>query len=708
MKQSQRFRICLMGTGNIAEWHIQALRRVPQAEVIAVCDLSATRAESFARRWGIRDSYGSFEALREQVKPDVVHILVPPEHHFEAARQVLESGAHALLEKPMAVTSQQCDELIALAKQKGVRLGISHNFLHDESYEQLKADVQSGRLGRIDRIEIGWNREFPLVTRGPFDLWVLQSPERILLEIGPHPLGALLDLAGEPEHLTVRASEQVDLPGGRCFYRRWLIGAECGRTAVDVVISLGPGFVEHQVHVRGTQGAATADLDRNVYVRHQNTGLGHDLNRFARVRNEGRAVTSQAWRNLRRMVVGKLTRSPIGNPFAMCLSRSLSAFYRSLGQDHPDPRQSAEFGRTLVGLCERVGREAHLPPVQPATVQEVRLERKPEVLVLGATGFIGRELVRQLVEQGLGVRVLVRRPGGLDATFDRRFVEVVRGDGGRGADLDGALEGIRQVYHLAKAQAKSGRDLVKLDTELSRTVAEKCLEHRVERLIYTSTIAVYYAGGKAGTITEETPPDPRISRCSAYARAKVQTEIELLEMHRKSGLPVVIFRPGIVLGRGGSPFHPGVAHWSWDAICQYWGRGENTLPIVLVEDVAAALVAARLAAGVDGETFNLVGEPCLTARECVGEMEQISGMRFESRSVRPMQHYLGDMSKWVIKMLVRHPERYRPSYQYWESRTQQAAFDCSKARRLLGWQPESDRDTIIQRAIQEPMLDYLR
>ena len=77
-------------------------------------------------------------------------------------------------------------------------------------------------------------------------------------------------------------------------------------------------------------------------------------------------------------------------------------------------------------------------------------------------------------------------------------------------------------------------------------------------------------------------------------------------MHRERGLPLVIVRPGIVIGRGGSPFHWGVGMWWHDAVCQIWGQGNNKLPLVLVEDVARGLIAAMDTPGIEGRDFNLV------------------------------------------------------------------------------------------------------
>ena len=114
---------------------------------------------------------------------------------------------------------------------------------------------------------------------------------------------------------------------------------------------------------------------------------------------------------------------------------------------------------------------------------------------------------------------------------------------------------------------------------------------RVKRLIYTGTIDSYYAGKNAGTITEETPLDPTIARRNHYARAKAGAEVVLMDMHRTQALPVVIFRPGIVIGRGGDPFHFGVGRFT-EGICEVWGDGNNTLPLRLVTDVAAGYCRA--------------------------------------------------------------------------------------------------------------------
>src|SRR3954468_18222288 len=145
--------------------------------------------------------------------------------------------------------------------------------------------------------------------------------------------------------------------------------------------------------------------------------------------------------------------------------------------------------------------------------------------------------------------------------------------------------------------------------------------------------------------------------------------------------------------------------WHHRAICRLWGAGDNPLPLVLVADVAAALVRMLEAPGVEGESFNLVADPCLNGREYISELERAAKVKLDAEAMSISKLYLTDMLKWLVKMLIRHPERRRPSYRDWESRTQLARFDCSKAKQVLNWRPVSDRNEMIQRGIVEPVTD---
>jgi nucleoside-diphosphate-sugar epimerase len=173
-------------------------------------------------------------------------------------------------------------------------------------------------------------------------------------------------------------------------------------------------------------------------------------------------------------------------------------------------------------------------------------------------------------------------------------------------------------------------------------------------------------------------------------------------MQREQGLPLVILRPGVVIGRGGSPFHWGVGMWWSDAVCQVWGSGNNKLPLVLVEDVAKALLSAMEKPQLEGRSFNLVADPCLTAQEYLNELDSAGGIRIQRYATPILRFYLLDMLKWMVKVLVRHPEHRRPMYRDWETRAGGALFDCTAAKTLLDWQPVSERSELVRLGIAEP------
>jgi nucleoside-diphosphate-sugar epimerase len=127
-----------------------------------------------------------------------------------------------------------------------------------------------------------------------------------------------------------------------------------------------------------------------------------------------------------------------------------------------------------------------------------------------------------------------------------------------------------------------------------------------------------------------------------------------------------------------------------------------------VEDVARALVAALDAPGVEGESFNLVADPCLTAQDYLDALDRHGRFRIRRHATPITRFYAADLAKWLVKVAVRHPDRRFPSWRDWESRTQRARFDCTRAKARLGWRPVSDRQTLIRLGIEEPLDDLLR
>jgi predicted dehydrogenase/nucleoside-diphosphate-sugar epimerase len=702
-------RAAIVGTGYIAEFHARAIQEIGGVELVGVCDANPQSAQAFGANWSVPAAFDSLELMLNKQQLDCIHVLTPPDSHYSLAKTALQSGVHVFLEKPMCTSVKEADELLALARDNGLCLGVNHNFLYTRAYQRLREVVISGGLGALDYVAFNHFAELSQLRFGPFDSWMLRAPGNVILEIGPHLLSALLNLVGTPENISAVADRRFDLPGGAHVFRRWRIHTTVGRTSVDININIGPGFAQKNIYVHGLNGSATADFEANTCMVDRRTPLSMDLDRYRRSRLLSRQLRSQARATLTDYILTRLKLRRRGNPYQISILDSVASFYSGLHTNRTlDGRIDGRVGRSVIEWCSKVIQAADIEArAVPKPRTRSPLTAPPTVLVLGGAGFIGRELIRQLLAAGYCVRAMVRGAGAMLEELDNSHLEIVRGDIRQEDDLKSAMLGIEFIYHLATSDAKRWDVALRNEVEPTRLVGELCLAARVKRLIYTGTIASYYAGAKAGTITEETPLDPNIGRRIYYARAKAASETILMEMHKAQRLPVVIFRPGIVIGRGGNPFHSGVGMFT-ENICEVWGNGSNKLPFVLVADVASALLRGIQVEGIEGRSYNLIDIPLLTARDYLKELENQTGMSVTVYYRSIWRFYIADLVKWVVKLVVRHPDRIRiPSYHDWESRTQKAVFDCSRARGELSWMPASDRQRMIDEGIGGSLQSWL-
>jgi len=690
-------RSAIIGCGYIAEFHAQALRSIKATELVAVCDADPVRAKSFADRWQIPAAFDSMVAM------------VPTDQHFTVAREALEAGLNVFIEKPMCTSVEEANQLLDISRRMGRRIGVNHNFLFTRAYERLRTAIKSGTLGSIDHLAIDYLFELPQLRSGPFNSWMLEDPANILLETGPHFLSILLDLLGQPEALSVTVDRKLALPGGTDIYRRCRIHCNVGRAAVDVTMNIGPGFSQRKIFARGLFGAGTVDLDANTCAIDR-TPLTTDLHRYERSRLLAKQLRRQSLAVLSDYALTMFKLRRRGNPYQSSIIDSVSTFYSSLSKATPiDTRISGEFGRDVVSNCTKIISDSNLArrPASQRSVKSKATVANPTVLVIGASGFIGRELTSRLLASGYSVRAMSRGSLAVLESIESDRLDLFRGDARNSADLKAAINGIAYVYDLAVSDTKTWTEGERDIIEPARVLGEICLAVGVKRLVYTGTIASYYTGARAGTITEQTPLDPHITGRVYYARAKAMAEDVLLEMHRTRGLPVVIFRPGIVIGQGGTPFHWGVGRFAENS-CEVWGDGTNKLPFVLVSDVADALLQGIQVPGIEGRSYNLVDMPLLNARDYMTEMQRLAGITIPINYKPIWRFYIADVAKWVVKLAVGHPDRRRiPSYRDWDSRTHRAVFDCDRAHKELAWKPASQSGRLIEEGIGGSVQSWL-
>ena len=368
--------------------------------------------------------------------------------------------------------------------------------------------------------------------------------------------------------------------------------------------------------------------------------------------------------------------------------------------DAPDPRYTAAAAVAVtqaldcaIAMMPKAGRATGLPRRPKGTPA-------PTVLIVGGTGFIGRHLANALAARGEHVRILSRGGGDIFRHAANR-IEVMRGSLTDADALARAMEGIETVFHLAKTTDKTWDDALRNDVGVTVALAEAALAAGVSRFVYTGTIASYDMSDPRAVITEATPFAEDMSDRNIYARSKAECERRLTDLHIGRGLPLVIARPGIVIGPGGPLQHWGIGRWHGAGAVRLWGNGRNILPFVDIGGVVDGLIRMADDPAAVGGSFNLVGEPMLSARGYFDAIARVTGARIRVQPGPLWVYFAADAVKYQLKTRVlRKPGATRASLRDWRSRAHLSRFDNSLPKQVLGWAPEADREAFVDKTIR--------
>jgi len=140
------FSVGLVGCGRVSEIHMNAYKNIPEVKVVAVSDINMDRAKAFAQKYGIERVYDDALKLFEMKDLDFVDICTPISTHAKLACEAAKYGQNIFLEKPMARSSRECDEIIQEVSKNKVKLCICHNQLFLPTVMKAKAIVDSGNF----------------------------------------------------------------------------------------------------------------------------------------------------------------------------------------------------------------------------------------------------------------------------------------------------------------------------------------------------------------------------------------------------------------------------------------------------------------------------------------------------------------------------------------------------------------------------------
>jgi nucleoside-diphosphate-sugar epimerase len=505
-------------------------------------------------------------------------------------------------------------------------------------------------------------------------------------------------LIGNASEVKTLTSGRQELAPGVEIYDTWQVSLVGERATAQLFLSVGQDFPSWQITAICQDGTIHADFLHErclVQTRTKEMDFYNSLRTGAKMAGD---LTRQSISGALGYVFSQLKLVPKNDPFIVSMNNAVAAFYEGIDELKRGRAVDAQAGADVIKMCEQV--TVTLPQTATTARPATTAPDNFDVVVIGGTGFIGSHLLKQLLAANQRVKIIARNTRTLPEIFHHPNVKVVSGDIANEAVIDAAVANTPVVIHLAHGGGGDTWDEIKRSmVGGTRVIAEACLRHKTKRLIYIGTIASLYLGSSSETITGATPNDPSAATRSLYSRGKAVCEDILNKLHKEQNLPVVILRPGVVIGAGGMPFHSGVGFANQEGHMIGWNQGDNPLPFILVEDCATAIFQAMNAPGIEGKAYNLVGDQRPSAQQYMNELAKALGrpLRFYPQSVLKLQ--LIEIGKWIIKRATGRRDAPFPSYRDLKSRGLVAPFDTTEAKRDLQWQPVADWATFVARGI---------
>ena len=251
-------RVGLLAYGAIGHEHNRAIQATDGLELAAVCDVNPERVAAALELAPDAVAFSDATAMLDSGLLDVVIVSTPPDSHYDWAKEALGRGIHVVLEKPMALTADQCDEVMKLAQANGLTLVVYQNRRFDPDFVTMRRLIREGAIGEVfqyDSFVGGYSR--------PCDYWHSDAAVSggAIFDWGSHYLDQILDVFDAP----------VAHVSGVNHKRHWTHVTNADHAVVTVTFADGTQatFVNSDLaaarppkyRVYGTQGAIVGEWD---------------------------------------------------------------------------------------------------------------------------------------------------------------------------------------------------------------------------------------------------------------------------------------------------------------------------------------------------------------------------------------------------------------------------------------------------------------
>lgn len=327
-------RVGIVGCGKAAENHAAEIKRLPGVRFVGACDSEPLMAEQFFVRHGLEAYYTDFQALLREQKPDVVHIVTPPQSHAHLATAAVEAGCHVFVEKPLAETSAKATEIVRAAQRHGRKLTVGWTYYFDPEVRRMRKLIAEQLIG--DPVHLDALLAYDL--RGNFGEAVMQNPShwvhglrgKLVHNNLDHLLSLLLDFMGEDSVPMNVLAWQADVSGYVDMVDEVRFVLKGRSTSAQVSFSCRARPVGHFLTVVGTKNTLRLNVGNQILTCDTTSRLPGLAGRLAASLSQMQQLASISFKNVSRLLHSDFQSLP-GFQYL------LQAFYRSIDDDSEVP-----------------------------------------------------------------------------------------------------------------------------------------------------------------------------------------------------------------------------------------------------------------------------------------------------------------------------------------------------------------------------------
>lgn len=265
-----------VGAGYFSRFQLDAWRRVPGVEIVALANREPEPARAAAAQFGIPRTYGWTElaAMLDAERPDFVDLITPPATHLELVRLAAARGIAVVCQKPLAPTWEECVALVAAARAGGIRFMVHENWRWQPWYREMKRQLEAGAIGELFSISVrtrlgdGWPADAYLARQPYFRTY----PRLLVYETGVHFLDTFRFLGGEITSVYARLQRRNPAIAGEDA-GQIVCGFASGATALldlsryNEAETADPRYTFGTVRLDGRAGHLELDLEGNLTLK---------------------------------------------------------------------------------------------------------------------------------------------------------------------------------------------------------------------------------------------------------------------------------------------------------------------------------------------------------------------------------------------------------------------------------------------------------